>query len=181
MKRIHLAGIAAAAMLAAAMPAASQGHGTHHRGMGTMFDFDALDRDGDGRITREEIEAARAERIARLDADGDGVITREELLAFEMDEARRRVEARVDRIMAALDADGDGRITAAEALVRMPAARMADRMFSRLDTDGDGAITRAEFDAMQETMRDRHDRRGGREGRDRMHRHGGDRPQAPRN
>jgi len=43
--------------------------------------FARLDRNGDGRIDRDEFELIGAERFARLDADGDGVASGDELRA----------------------------------------------------------------------------------------------------
>lgn len=167
-----------AATLAVAQPADTQGqserraemrsgghggphaghHGRHHgRGGPAMFDFDALDADRDGRITRDEIEGARAARIAALDADGDGFVSRDELVAFRTEQARQRIERGVDRMFERMDADGDGRLSAAELMVRPDRmqGRMLDRMFDRVDTDGDGAISRAEYDAAKARMAER--------------------------
>lgn len=43
--------------------------------------FARLDRNGDGRIDRDEFELAGTERFARLDADGDGMASGDELRA----------------------------------------------------------------------------------------------------
>lgn len=94
--------------------------------------FERFDADGDGAITREEMEqahaAAKENREARrskkherkggergagakkafeqADSDGDGTLSRSELLAQN--------EARVDKMMERLDADGDGALSADE-------------------------------------------------------------------
>lgn len=64
--------------------------------------FAAMDRDGDGVITANEISARRAVQIRVRDADHDGAITREEFVKGGL--------ARFDRI----DADHDGVLTTAE-------------------------------------------------------------------
>jgi Ca2+-binding EF-hand superfamily protein len=44
--------------------------------------FAAIDTDGDGRLSFEEVMRARMADFARADRDGDGVISLEEALAF---------------------------------------------------------------------------------------------------
>ena len=116
-----------------------------HRGefMGRMFDD--LDADGDGKVTAEEITAARTARFAKIDADGDGKVTLKEIAALE--EAAR--EARKNQMAArrlsdasgfvTADSNGDGSISADE-FTAMP-----NRMLERLDADGDGAVTKDEI------------------------------------
>ncbi|MFN4157438.1 MAG: EF-hand domain-containing protein [Gemmobacter sp.] len=129
------------------------------RGHGSlaMPAFEALDTDGDGRITREEMQAQRAARVAALDADGDGKITLEELKAHHMRQAEDRAERMARRMIESMDSDGDGALSAAE-LAAGPAPMMA--MFDRIDTDGDGAISKDEAEAMRNRMADRMERRG---------------------
>ncbi len=190
MRPIPMLGAAAALILAAAaaVPALAQDHRGGMRGGpgegpggAMMLDgmFDRFDADGDGRITRTEVAAARAARIAALDADGDGVVTRNEALAFARAEASARAERMAGRMFDRLDADGDGRLTAAEALSAGPGGFGGGPgpagMFDRLDRDRDGAVTRDEAEAGMARMRDgrggpRHD--GGGEGRGHG-RHGG--------
>lgn len=129
-----------------------------------MMDFATLDADGDGQITREEMQAPRAARLAALDADGDGRISLDELKADQLRNAEERAARRAARMMALMDADGDGTLTAAE-LLAGPGPAM---MFDRIDTDGDGVISQAEADA----ARDRMDRRVDRDGRGKHRGHG---------
>lgn len=163
---------------------------------GRFLDFGGLDADGDGRITREEIAAARRAAIAGLDANGDGVLTAEEILAFRMAREQARVEAEVRDLMTARDLNGDGRLGADELMAGLagPMGRgfgapglaglppgAAERVFARVDRDGDGAITRAEAEAARERMARGHDDWRGRgegkgDGPGRHHRpHGPDR------
>ncbi len=103
-----------------------------------------MDTDGDGEISDEEREAARAKREAemkaRLDTNKDGTVSDE-----ERDAARKqRATTMHDR----LDRDGDGKLTAAE-LADSPMGRMD----INADTNGDGVITVDELDAaMKERM-----------------------------
>ncbi|QYK41153.1 MAG: EF-hand domain-containing protein [Paracoccaceae bacterium] len=138
------------------------GHGME-RGAGPMFDFDTLDADGDGRVTRDEMNAARTARVAALDADGDGRISRDELKAAQMRESEARADRMADRMMQMMDADGDGFLSAAEMMVR-PAPAM---LFDRIDTDGDGAISKAEADAARARFAERSGRRGDHRGHER--------------
>lgn len=141
--------VSLAAMPALASETARDGARGEARGAAMMFD--RLDADGDGVITRAEIEAARLARAAEMDADGDGTITREEFVAWHAARAAERAERRAGRMfdrVAGPDAEG----IAPEQMLR---EGRIDRMFARLDTDGDGAISREEFEAGAARMRDR--------------------------
>lgn len=139
--------------VAFALPALAQQGPGEGRGTGPQMVFSELDRDGDGAITPEEMQAARAGHLARADADGDGRLDREELLAM----ARSRAETRVDRLLDRADADGDGALSMAELDAMRDDRRQArmERMFARVDTDGDGSVTEAEFEAAMERFSER--------------------------
>ncbi|WP_198431573.1 EF-hand domain-containing protein [Pseudorhodobacter sp. MZDSW-24AT] len=132
--------------------------------MGAGLDFAAIDANGDGKITPEEITAWRAAQAAALDADGDGLISAEEIAAMHIRAATQRANDHAARMIAQLDTDGDGKLSAAELATRPMAAGLSDRMFDRLDTDQDGAISQAELDAAKERMSDRRGHRGDRHG-----------------
>ncbi|RKF16687.1 hypothetical protein D6850_03870 [Roseovarius spongiae] len=110
-------------------------HGKHRRGgfggemMRTLFD--AVDADGDGTVTREEVDSYRASRLAEVDASGDGALSIEEFDTLYREFTRSRM---VDMFQH-LDADGDGVISRDEMDTRV------SRMFDRMDRDGDGALT----------------------------------------
>ncbi len=89
--------------------------------------FRALDKDGDGAISRDEARARGAKRFGRLDADGDGKVSREEFLG------------RHQRRFAGLDADGDGAVTRDEFDAR------SDARFEKIDQNGDGRVTLEEL------------------------------------
>ena len=64
--------------------------------------FGEIDKDGAGRITREQARAAAAARFAELDKDGDGEISRADRQAWMAEAPARR--------FAALDKDADGKV-----------------------------------------------------------------------
>lgn len=116
--------------------------------LGRMM-FDQLDADGDGRVSRAEMEAYRAARLQNADKNGDGRLDQQEFEAFWLEVTR---PARI-RAFQFFDADADGVVTAAEL------QRPSDRMFARMDRDGDGFLVPMN-PAERERMRDRREDRG---------------------
>jgi Ca2+-binding EF-hand superfamily protein len=120
------------------------------------------DANGDGIVTKAEMEAGTARMFEKMDANGDGVIN--------ADDRAARKAARFAR----LDADGDGEVTQAE-MDAHRAERQAmrkqrhEQMFAKLDTDNSGGISAEEMAAGREQW---HERRGKRGDGDRMGRHG---------
>ncbi len=96
--------------------------------------FKAMDKDEDGKISKEEFEGP-APLFGRLDADNDGFITREEGARFAL--ANRPEAAGMDRFKA-MDKDGDGKVSKEEFPGRAP-------LFDRLDTNKDGFIQPGEM------------------------------------
>jgi len=157
----------------AAMPLMASEHardGARGEGRGAAMMFERLDADGDGIVTRAEVEAAHLGRAAEMDADGDGTISRAEFVAWHTARAAARTERRAERMFDRLAGRGAEGIAPEEMLRE---GRL-DRMFERLDTDGDGAISREEFEAGAERMRDRRaEMREKRRGEGHGPRHGG--------
>jgi hypothetical protein len=110
---------------------------------GPPADFATLDADGDGLVTRAELQAYRSARFAAADSDGNGMLSVEEMVAAREAQRLAQVTARAERTIVAFDADGDGGLSKAE----LPGNQMAGTMILRLDTDGDGAVSQAEFEA----------------------------------
>lgn len=149
MKPFHLTIVAATAVIALTQPAWSQPSGP--RG-----NLDALiaqmDGDGDGAISRAEMDAAQSQRFATLDVDGDGLVSEAEFTDAVKQRGRGRMADRMAQQFAQTDADGDGLATESE-FVDIGSTR-----FDRMDADGDGLVTAEE---MRETARQAFGQRGG--------------------
>jgi Ca2+-binding EF-hand superfamily protein len=130
-----------------------------------MVEFGALDTNGDGGLTLEEMQAAAAARFAAADTDGDGGLSAAEMLAQREADNTERAERRAARMIERLDENEDGLVQIEELA---EARRPLDRMFERVDTDEDGVISQAEFDDAREHMGERRHGHGG----DRRHGHG---------
>lgn len=137
----------------------------------------AMDADGDGVVSRDEMRAHRQTRAAdmrgrmfeRMDADSDGSLTRAEYDAAHERMAERMTQRRAERGDRAganrawrghrgqragmrLDRDGQG--------VNIEQARQrAAEQFARMDADGDGQVTGAEMRAHHEARRAEHQAR----------------------
>jgi len=119
---------------------AERGERGHHKGPdgrgghGRMF-LGLFDADGDGKVSREDFDARRAELFALADTDGSGSFTLEDFgpLWLAVNDARI-----VDMFQRA-DADGNLGITAEEQ------AKQQERMLERADRNNDGVITKADF------------------------------------
>lgn len=131
--------------------------------------FAKLDTDGNGSVTRAEIDAKTAERFAKLDGDRDGFVTKAEMTAHheamkakraERAEKRsgdpaRNAEHRAERAgkrgdhFARRDADNDGRLSLAEFQAG------GAKRFERLDADRNGTVTREEMTKAREARKTR--------------------------
>lgn len=117
------------------------------------------DANGDGDLTRAELNASVDARFARADANGDGAIDAAERTAMREErrshragrhgrrggEGRRRHGGRMGR----MDSNGDGVVTREEVSERALAR------FDRMDANSDGQIDAAERTAMREQRRAR--------------------------
>ncbi len=109
---------------------------------GPRMNFEEVDANSDGLVTKEEMSAYAKGRFVAADLNSDGLLSLDELQAHRVQEMTKRAEKHAARMMEHLDADNDGALSMAE--LEKKKDRM-DHMFSRLDADEDGAISADEF------------------------------------
>jgi len=128
--------------------------------------FERLDKNSDGRISREELGPRRNSgdvrqrpgrgmgRLMELDADGSGGVSLEEFRAAEM--FASFPPDRVEALFRRLDTDGDGKITPKDRpelppMLRQPPGQRGERpglhrrIFNQLDQDESGMIDFEQF------------------------------------
>lgn len=142
MKKPLIVAVCTAALLAASGAALAQSAPPGPHGRHVM----SHDANGDGAVTRAELDAARANEFARLDADRDGALTREEMRAgHQGGRGHGPGEGRSP------DANNDGAVTREEFLTRPNA------VFDRLDANDDGVLSTAEMAEHRGRGRDGHE------------------------
>lgn len=134
---------------APAMPMGPMGgpEGRFHGPRGPRIDFAAIDANGDGVLTREELSERAAGRLAGADGNGDGALDRDELIAAlpgPRDQitnvfAPNPAEMRADRLIAFMGASDAGQFQ-----IRDFADRQVNAVVAKLDRDHDGSISQAE-------------------------------------
>ncbi|MGY6215075.1 hypothetical protein ACW73L_07935 [Methylolobus aquaticus] len=115
------------------------GHPPHDPFLGLPPDPALVDTDGDGKISKAEIEAARGTEFKAADTDGDDSLTLAELKSW----MARRVEDRFK----ALDTDGNGLVSPAELTSGKSGRRatMLSNLLKQGDLDGGGSLSLEEF------------------------------------
>lgn len=155
MRKILLVAAGATALAASACGFAQAQNGPEDRaGHHGVFQSDS---NNDGVLTRAEFDAGRQALFARLDADNNGQLTREEMQAERAEHRGRRGGHRGRPPGGGLegaDANNDGNITRDEFLAR------PIQMFDRLDANHDGVISAAERPQRPERGDDDGPRRG---------------------
>ncbi|MBM4202090.1 MAG: hypothetical protein FJ189_12505 [Gammaproteobacteria bacterium] len=136
---LALCGAAASWSMAAARGGPGPAHPPHDPFLGLPPDPATLDSDGDGKLSRSEIEAARGAEFKAADTDGEGTLTLAELKAW--------LSQRVEDRFKALDTDGNDLVSVEELASGRTGrhATMLSNLLKQGDLDGDGALSPAEF------------------------------------
>lgn len=137
----------------------------HHGGRGMHGGIERLDKDGDGRISRAEFDAGKAEREARMagkagadarkphhsfdfaaaDANRDGYLVRSELRSYH-ERMRPQREAEFAKHSAerftAADINRDGKLSKLEVSEKMP---RLEKSFAWMDENRDGFLSQQEM------------------------------------
>ena len=121
--------LSAAAQTAAGTPAAASSPLPHR--------LQAMDTNGDGRISEQEFLDAASARFAAMDTAHSGRVDAAAMLASPL--AAERLQARADALVRRLDKPGNGYVTQDEV------AAAAQKRFAHLDRRGDGKLTPDEF------------------------------------
>jgi len=116
--------------------------------------FSKADTDGDGKLSRAEVEKAMPQlsgKFDSIDTNKDGQLSRGELNAWKKAHRAERQARAAERFRHA-DTDGDGAISRAEAEKHAP--RLAQK-FDQIDSNKDGKLTQDELRAYREAKRGR--------------------------
>lgn len=138
--------VAAGAMSLTAV--AGGGHGGHRGGGHGKMLMEKADTDGNGALSKVELDAFNLARAQELDLNKDGSVTAEEMKAYREQQRAKRAAER----MARLDGNKDGKVSVQEL------ADSRGQWIAKLDADGNGELTAEEMRA------GRHGRRGGHHG-----------------
>lgn len=127
--------LAAAALACACFPVAAQPSAEQ---LEKLRDILAeSDANGDGRVTRREYDAHRADVFAKLDRNGNGVVSEEDAPRVRI--AKRKFTEKLEQVLAMADKNRDGMLSRAE-------WNKPERdIFALVDHDKDGIIILADL------------------------------------
>ena len=115
----------------------------------------ARDRDGDNRLTPDELPGQMRRNSDRMDRDADGYINPKEIEAMMQRGTGRNAPAGGPGGLMRRDADGDGMLSIEEVPSQI------ERRFETLDSNGDGLLDEEELSAMRGRARGASGRGGG--------------------
>lgn len=103
--------------------------------------FEKADTNADGAISKEEMQAARMERMQGADADKDGFVTSDELSAHHAARMETKKDAHFTRFSERFDTNKDGKVSTEEV------QKHESPFFAKADANSDGKLTKEEMDA----------------------------------
>lgn len=127
--------IAAAALACVALPAMAQPSPEQLEKLRDILT--ESDVNGDGKVTRAEYDAHRADLFAKLDRNGNGVASEEDAPKIRV--AKRKYTEKLEQVLSMADKNGDGMLSRAE-------WEQPERdIFALVDQDEDGVIVLADL------------------------------------
>lgn len=127
--------LAAAALACACFPVAAQPSAEQLEKVRNILT--EADANGDGRVTRREYDAHRADIFAKLDRNGNGVVSEEDAPKIRI--AKRKFTEKLEQVLAMADKNGDGKLARAEW------DNPERDIFALIDQDEDGLIILADL------------------------------------
>lgn len=127
--------LAAAALACACFPVAAQPTPEQLEKVRNILT--EADANGDGRVTRREYDAHRADIFAKLDRNGNGVASVDDAPKIRI--AKKKFTEKLEQVLAMADKNGDGLLSRAE-------WDQPERdIFALLDQDEDGIVILSEL------------------------------------
>ena len=130
--------LAAAALACACFPAAAQPSAEQLEKVRSILT--EADANGDGRVTRQEYDAHRADIFAKLDRNGNGVVSEEDAPKIRI--AKKKFTEKLEQVLAMADKNGDGKLSRAEW------DKPERDIFALIDQDEDGIIILADLPSL---------------------------------
>ncbi|MEM9370083.1 MAG: hypothetical protein AAGA26_02880 [Pseudomonadota bacterium] len=122
---------------------------SHAQESGQGMPFEAIDLNGDGSLTKQELSEFSAKMFARIDIDGNGSLSEQEIT----EAARNRAEERGKKRFALADEDGNGVVDQSEFTQRRE--KRQAMLFNRFDANSDGLLSRDEAEDAWKARRSR--------------------------